>query len=161
LQGLPAAPGVPSLETGVEVDDEANLLVDITADVNESFLEQLKSEGAYIYASYAEYRSVRALVPAARLESVASLPNVIFIRPKQRAMTAVFSGVGGTPAPTGQGSVSSEGDLTHRAYDARMAFGVNGAGIKIGVLSDGATNLAASQATGDLPNDVTILPGQI
>ena len=42
-----------------------------------------------------------------------------------------------------------------------MAFGVNGAGIKIGVLSDGATNLAASQALGDLPGDVTVLPGQI
>src|SRR5262249_50906075 len=110
LRGLPAAPGVPSLETGVEVDDETNLLVDITAEVSESFLEQLKNEGAYIYASYREYRTVRALVPAARLEAIASLPNVIFIRPKQQAMTAVFSGVGGTPAPTGQGSVTSEGD---------------------------------------------------
>jgi hypothetical protein len=42
-----------------------------------------------------------------------------------------------------------------------MAFGVNGAGIKIGVLSDGASSLAASQALGDLPADVTVLPGQI
>jgi hypothetical protein len=41
-----------------------------------------------------------------------------------------------------------------------MAFGVNGAGIKIGVLSDGASSLAASQALGDVPGDVTILPGQ-
>jgi Subtilase family len=227
LQGLPAAPGVSSLETGVEVDGEGNVLVDITADVTDAFLTQLKNQGAYIYSSYPLYRSVRALVPAARLETIASWPNVIFIKPKQEAMTSGFTsttelganssraglvgkrtgrtgvsapqtavsapdgvglpragftlraarvrsylesvlaqgtiqvGVVGSPAPTGQGSKTSEGDLTHQAFDARMAFGINGAGIKIGVLSDGATNLAASQALGDLPSDVTVLPGQI
>ena len=198
LQGLPAAPGVPSLETGVDVDDEGSVLVDITAEVTDAFLAQLKKQGAYIYSSYPASRSVRALVPAARLENIAGWRSVIFINPKQEAMTAgsspgamrpvgwaaagfagrgervrdyleavlatagaVASGTGGNPAPTGQGSETSEGDLTHRAFDARMAFGVNGAGIKIGVLSDGATNLAASQALGDLPGDVTVLPGQV
>ncbi len=53
----------------------------------------------------------------------------------------------------------SEGDKTHRAFDARNAFGVNGSGVKIGVLSDGVDTLAARQATGDLPA-VTVLPGQ-
>jgi Subtilase family len=164
LRGLPAAPGVPSLQTDVEVDDEGSVLVDITADVTESFLAQLSNEGAYVYSSYPAYRSVRALVPAGRLEEIASWPNVVFIQPRQQALTSGRSGgadVVGNPAPTGQGSKTSEGDLTHRAFDARMAFGVNGAGIKIGVLSDGATNLAASQALGDLPGDVTVLPGQI
>jgi Subtilase family len=66
----------------------------------------------------------------------------------------------------GQGSVETEGDLTHRALGARGAFGVNGAGLKIGVLSDGDTSRALSQATGDLPPDcgtppcVSVLPGQ-
>ncbi len=196
LQGLPAAPDVPSLETGVDVDGDGNVLVDITADVTDGFLAQLKDQGASLYGSYPAYRSVRALVPAARLESIAGWPNVIFIGPKQEAMTARHSpaalrnatspragfagrsarvrsylesvlgpvknsaGGVGNLAPTGQGSKTSEGDLTHRAFDARMAFGVNGAGIKIGVLSDGASSLAASQALGDLPGDVTVLPGQ-
>src|SRR5207253_1151237 len=57
------------------------------------------------------------------------------------------------------GSRSSEGDITHLAYAARHAFNVNGTGIKIGVLSDGVTNLAASQAAGDL-GPVTVLSGQ-
>ena len=57
------------------------------------------------------------------------------------------------------GSQSSQGDATHKAAAARGAFGVTGAGIKIGVLSDGVTNLAASQALGDL-GPVTVLPGQ-
>jgi hypothetical protein len=60
---------------------------------------------------------------------------------------------------TGVGSRSSEGDVAHRAFDARGTFHVDGTGIKIGVLSDGVTNLAASQALGDL-GPVTVLPGQ-
>ena len=57
------------------------------------------------------------------------------------------------------GSVTSQGDVTHKAALARTTFGVDGTGIKIGVLSDGVGGLATSQATGDL-GTVTILPGQ-
>lgn len=67
--------------------------------------------------------------------------------------------VTGTTAPTGVGSRSSEGDVTHRANVARGAFHIDGTGIKIGVLSNGVTSLAQSQALGDL-GPVTILPGQ-
>jgi hypothetical protein len=54
--------------------------------------------------------------------------------------------VSGSPAPTGVGSRSSEGDVTHRANLARGVFHTTGAGITIGVLSNGVANLAASQA---------------
>jgi len=57
------------------------------------------------------------------------------------------------------GSVSAEGDITTGAYSARGAFNADGTGIKIGVLSNGVVNLAASQASGDL-GPVTVLPGQ-
>ncbi|HEV3057764.1 MAG TPA: FG-GAP-like repeat-containing protein [Vicinamibacterales bacterium] len=57
------------------------------------------------------------------------------------------------------GSVTSEGDSKHNANVARAAFGVNGTGVKIGVLSDGVTSLTTSQGTGDL-GPVTVLPGQ-
>src|SRR5262249_52928281 len=60
---------------------------------------------------------------------------------------------------TGVGSQSSEGDVAHRANSARGVFNVDGTGVKIGVLSDGVSNLAASQALGDL-GPVTVLPGQ-
>jgi len=43
--------------------------------------------------------------------------------------------------------------------DARAAFGFNGSGIKIGVLSDGVTTIAGAQRSGDL-GQVTILSGQ-
>ncbi|MEN8693080.1 MAG: hypothetical protein AB1Z20_23700 [Desulfobacterales bacterium] len=55
---------------------------------------------------------------------------------------------------------TSEGDKAHRADQARATYGVDGTGVQIGVLSDGVDSLANRQATGDLPNNVTILPGQ-
>lgn len=58
------------------------------------------------------------------------------------------------------GSQTSEADTTHRAALARTLSGANGAGLKIGVLSNGVDTLAARQATGDLPATVTVLTGQ-
>ena len=58
------------------------------------------------------------------------------------------------------GTVNSQADTTHRAALARTLSGVNGTGLKIGVLSNGVGSLAARQASGDLPATVTVLPGQ-
>jgi subtilisin-like proprotein convertase family protein/subtilisin family serine protease len=63
-------------------------------------------------------------------------------------------------ATTNQGSVTSKGDVAHNAAAARNFFGVSGTGVKIGVLSDSVDFLAQSIATGNLPPDVTVLPGQ-
>jgi len=78
--------------------------------------------------------------------------------------TAYGQAAAGGPARTnvidsGQGSQTSEGDVTHLSYLARALYGADGTGIKIGVLSDGVTSLAASQASNDL-GPVTVLPGQ-
>jgi subtilisin family serine protease len=61
---------------------------------------------------------------------------------------------------TNTGSVTSQGDRAHNAAAARNFFGVSGAGVKIGVLSDSVDFLAQSVASGNLPSDVTVLPGQ-
>ena len=57
------------------------------------------------------------------------------------------------------GSRTSQGDATHRAAAARAAYAVTGAGVRVGVLFDGVSNLAASQGLGDL-GAVTVLTGQ-
>jgi subtilisin-like proprotein convertase family protein len=54
----------------------------------------------------------------------------------------------------------SQGDAAHRSNVVRDTFGADGAGIKIGVLSDTPRYLEQSQANGNLPRDVTIVPGQ-
>ena len=57
----------------------------------------------------------------------------------------------------------SEGDVAHGANLARSVYGIAGAGVKIGVMSDSASaaSIAALQSTGDLPAaGVTVVPGQ-
>src|SRR6266498_3323829 len=63
-------------------------------------------------------------------------------------------------ATTNAGTVTSKGDVAHNVAAARNFFGVSGTGVKIGVLSDSVDFLAQSVATGNLPPDVTVLPGQ-
>jgi hypothetical protein len=191
LQGQAAAPGIPVLRTNVELDEQNNLFVDITARVSDDLLQRLRSLGVRIIRSDPAYRSIRAFISPYQLEAVAAFPEVIFIGPRREAMTvgsgadslnrwrgplspgfaqraarvreklsAQLARKGPDVVCTGQGSVTSEGYATHRAADACATFGVTGAGVKIGVLSDGVSSLAASQALGDLPADVTVLPGQ-
>jgi len=79
-----------------------------------------------------------------------------------RVRTVLQPALGNAPVPNGPlgvGSVTSQGDATHKAFTARGTFNTDGTGIKIGILSDGVSSLAVSQATGDL-DTVTILPGQ-
>jgi hypothetical protein len=184
LQGIPFAAGVTDLRTGTEIDDQNNLYVDIAAQVSDNLLKQLRSAGARVVRSDAAFHTIRAFVPPQSLETIASFPDVIFIGPKQQSTTWQPAGASQSAVPrrvrssfaqrstavrqglsraltngTGQGSVTSEGDATHRAFDARGTFGINGAGLSIGVLSDGVSSLAASQALGDL-GPVTVLPGQ-
>ncbi|MHC4310682.1 MAG: S8 family peptidase [Planctomycetota bacterium] len=54
------------------------------------------------------------------------------------------------------GSVTTEGDVIHRASELRIAEGLDGTGVKVGVISDGVDNLSSAQASGDLPAGITI-----
>jgi hypothetical protein len=59
-----------------------------------------------------------------------------------------------------QGSRISEGDKAHAADRARQFFGVDGTGIKVGVLSDSNDFQEQAIASGDLPADTVALEGQ-
>jgi subtilisin-like proprotein convertase family protein len=68
-------------------------------------------------------------------------------------------GVGLSPVANA-GSVSSQGSRAHGADRARNWFGVDGTGVKIGVLSDSDDFKESSIASGDLPADTVTVPGQ-
>ena len=70
---------------------------------------------------FPQYHAIRASVPLANIEVLAARTEVKFVEPAVRAMN---------------NAVDSEGDYTHQANTARTTFGVNGTGVKIGVLSD-------------------------
>lgn len=88
-----------------------------------------------------------AWVPVDALRDLAGTPGV-------RAVLPVVAG--GSDA----GAVTSQGDAAHRGPQAR-ALGVTGAGVKVGVISDSidqrSPGIAGSQASGDLPAQVTVL----
>ena len=62
---------------------------------------------------------------------------------------------------TNAGGLTSQGYISHRANQV-VNLGVNGSGVTVGVLSDSAlpARVAALIASGDLPADTTVLPGQ-
>lgn len=61
------------------------------------------------------------------------------------------------PEVHGMGSATSLGDSVLRANQMRSTYGVDGSGVKIGVISDGVDHLSSAVADGDLPNSVSVL----
>ena len=90
------------------------------------------------------------VAPAGSLEALAQVPGVTQIAPPVYAVAQA-------------GAVTTAGDDILRADAVRSQFaaqGIDGTGIKIGVISGGASHYANSQATGDLPSAVTIDPSR-
>ena len=111
-----------------------------------------------VLGSSQAYRSVRARLPLASLERLAADPKVKFVSSERKAVTN-RAGAATAALPRPETRPRTEGDVTHRAALSRSAFGASGAGVKVGVLSDGVDSLAALRAEGFLPY-VTVLAGQ-
>jgi subtilase family protein len=164
-RGEAPAPGAPMIRSSVSVDGEGQVDVDVRAAVTPALLDAITATGATIINSVPAYRSIRARIPLTEIESLASLPDVLSIRPADHMITNQRASSGAPRGALAFGGFvtnkdnTSQGDTAHRANLARSLFGVTGAGIGIGVLSNGVNSLAARQASGDLPT-VTVLPGQ-
>lgn len=91
-----------------------------------------------------EDRLAVALVETDKLEAMASLPGV-------RSVKEV------TPPRVMRGLAAAEGDAIHHTDEIRSAYAQQGAGIKIGVISDGVDHISQAQSSGDLPSSVTVL----
>lgn len=106
------------------------------------------------------YRTITALVPIGSLHDVAALPDVDVVT---EILAPLLSGSLGADGRAGaprcpSGSVVSEGDRQLRAKKARSAFGVDGSGQTVGILSDSFNQSAGAHThegkdvrTGDLP----------
>jgi hypothetical protein len=140
-RGEPIAEGVSTQRLNLDRDNQGRILVDIKAEVTQSLLKSIADLGGNLINSYPEYRAIQAAIPLSEIENLAAQKKVAFIQPVVHAM---------------QNSVDSEGDYTHQANTARANFGVNGTGVKIGVISDSVDHLSGSQIDGL----VTVLPGQ-
>ncbi|MBJ7900061.1 MAG: S8 family serine peptidase [Cyanobacteria bacterium RI_101] len=137
-----------------------SLAVEATAVASaERLLAQLQSLGLEQGAHWGKV--VSGLLPMAALAQVAELENLGFLRPVYRPVTNALQVNPKTiGAETNAGSAVSQGDIAQRSNLARSQFGVNGAGITVGILSDSYNNLggeAADIASGDLPAGVIVL----
>jgi len=138
---------VPHLRT-VAPDADGRMLLDIDLTAPGGFkgvIRQLRAIGAAIVSHSARFKSIRARVPLGQAEALAEMKEV--------------RRIGIARQPLLEKVDTSEGDVAHRAAAARAFFGVDGAGQKVCVLSDGVDSLGVVQASGDLPA-VDVLPGQ-
>lgn len=140
------AQGVDQLQPRLRSRADGRVLVDLRATVEPTLLAAIATGGGTVINSHPRFGAVRALVPIELVEQLAARPGVRNIRPADEATTNV-------------GAITSAGDITHRAKEARDTILVDGSGVRIGVLSDSVDFLANSQANGELP-PVTVLPGR-
>ena len=137
------ARGAPALSNPlVRIDADGTIQIYVhVSSLGTAEKAMLRRYEADIEIANEELGMVQAWIPFDRIEEVASLQFVTRITPPNYA----------TPRA---GSVTTEGDAILKA-DALRALGVDGSGVKVGVISNGANNRASAQATGDLPGGIT------
>ncbi len=146
-RGKSFAPGLASLAlrdpaTGAD----GRVLVDIEAlpQGTKAVITKLEALRAEIVHAVIARGAVRAVIPIAAAETLAQMPELRHIRLGAEPIVAKIN--------------SSQGDVAHRVQEARTLFGTTGAGVKIGVLSNGTGAFQELQDSGDLPAAITVLP---
>jgi len=131
-----------------------------------AIVAQAQAIGMQVTGAYYQYARIVGLCDPELLDEIAAIPEVRTIHPNY-------------PPHSRKGSVTSQADASIRTDLARASFGVNGSGIKVGILSGSfhdtiggtisgtgcARTLtgAAPQVSGDLPASVIVLnngPGE-
>ena len=137
----------------IDVNNEVQVYI-LMAAVTDDSVRQLTDAGVTIEIRDAARRRVQAHLPVSRLLTVAQLATVDAIRLP-------------TYARARTGNALTEGDAILNAANARAQFGLDGTGVRVGVVSDGLKGVFATGcttgcggvaggpiATGDLPTAV-------
>ena len=160
----------PNIQSFIDsnVATDTTVFVVIKADVSPDLVAALRVVGSRDISEFPQYDTITARVPITALLFIAQRSDVRAIGPQELSQ-------GNRYIPTPEelrtrfkdladsvinvGSVTWQGVTAHQA-DKAASTGIQGAGVKVCVLSDGVNSLAARQATGDLPATVTVLSGQ-
>jgi hypothetical protein len=146
--------------------------INIFGEVSDALLNAIAAaQGTVLYQS-AQWGVVVASVPLGAVTALAARSDVSRIRQPGRMYTNADSRgsgsrtldgerVNGTPH-TNVGLVTSQGYIAHEANKVVNNFGITGAGVTVGVLSDSASDAEVAHliSTGDLPPGTHSLPGQ-
>ncbi len=166
LRALPPAEQAELLDVaasgpGSLLRDDGRVLVDVRFDGGAiAALDELRAAGAVVLAPSRRYQTVSVAVAPGRLRHLAAVPGVESVR-ENRAPLVFGPGspaVAALGAECEGGSVISEGVTQLQVAAARSAYGVDGGGVTVGVLSDSydraagsATDAGEDVASGDLP----------
>ncbi len=108
---------------------------------NEYARAELERLGAYVEHVLPELGLMQARIPLDRVDEIAALPFVDHV----------------TPPSYGVGRMAvTQGDALLHSQELRAA-GLDGSGIRIGVLADGIDSIGLSVAAGELPADIQVV----
>src|SRR4051812_29012017 len=113
-QGQPIAIGVPVTATDLPYAVDGHVVLAVKAHMTDALMASLASLAMELLSSHPEAGTVRVPLDTDQVEPLAAPPDVSFVQPHQQAQIH-------QPAPnniftqTGQGSRSSQGDVTHLA----------------------------------------------
>lgn len=146
--------------------------VDINGAVTQDLLNAITAVGGTVLGQSSQFGIVNASVPLDLVETLAARPGVANIQTSSGGMA---NGRGALPlrmhrkstigARVGAsliGALTSQGYIAHGSNLVVNNQNITGAGVTVGVLSDSASaaRIAALIASGDLPPNVSVLPGQ-
>ena len=121
----------------MRIDEQSRVQVYIRAEpTSQSLLDRIAALGGKIDGQ--GLGVIQAWVPVQALESLATLAEVRYIQPPDYGHLNV-------------GSATTQGDTILKASTARQQLGVDGTGIRVGVISGGLKGLGQSITSGDLP----------
>ncbi|MBV9442053.1 MAG: S8 family serine peptidase [Acidobacteriaceae bacterium] len=141
---------VPALVVRRVERSDGAVLVDLKVKSIAPVVSIIQAVGGRVVSSHAPEGYIRAMIPALSIDTVAGNVDVQWMRAADIGVTNFI------------GSVTSQGYVTHTANQS-VALGFDGTGTRVGVLSDSASpaRVAALIASGDLPPDVVVVPGQV
>ncbi|MDR7492364.1 MAG: S8 family serine peptidase [Armatimonadota bacterium] len=132
--------------TTLRVDPAGRVQVYVEVlDAGPAVRARLHGLGLEVELVNADFRLLQGWIAVDALDRLAADPAVV------RITTPGY----GRPR---RGAVATEGEAVHRC-DLAGAAGLTGAGVTVGVVSDGVAGLATSQAAGDLPAVEVLVPG--
>jgi hypothetical protein len=114
-------------------DAEVQVYILVT-EVTDQNLRELQDAGVRIELQDKRQRIVQARIPVTRLEEVGALPFVRFVRLPDYGVRQT-------------GSVDTQGDAILKADQVRSMLGVDGTGVRVGVISDGINGIFATGCT--------------
>jgi len=135
---------------GSSLVDDVNsyVTVDISGNVSDELLASITSAGGVTIDASAPLGMIRASLRLGTVETIASRDDVRNVETAARAKT-------------NEGALTTQGNVAHAANHV-LQNGIDGRGVTVGVLSDSAspTCVASLIASGDLPPNTLVLPGQ-